>query len=161
MTVGKGYSRTHIALHWIIAVLIVWNYVISDGMGTALDARVGGNAVQGWQHLSHIWIGGAVLSLTLLRLVLRRTDGVPDPKEVGVTWLDVTALWTHRVLYLLLILVQTLGLIAWFARIPLAGDLHVYAMNALIILALIHATAALFHHFVLKDGLLWRMARPE
>jgi len=34
---------------------------------------------------------------------------------------------------------------------------HGLAANALIALALLHAAAALFHHFVLRDGVLRRM----
>jgi len=37
------------------------------------------------------------------------------------------------------------------------GNLHKYAANALVILALLHALAALFHHYVLRDTVLRRM----
>ncbi len=161
MPITRGYSATHIALHWIIAILIVWNWVFSDGMGKALDQRVEGAAVAGWVHYSHIGVGSAILALTILRLTLRRVEGVPKPKRTAWPLIDRFALWTHRLQYGLLILVPSLGLIAWFARFPGLGDWHVYAMNALMILILLHAAAALFHQFVLKDGILWRMARPE
>ena len=35
-----GYSGAQIALHWTIAVLILFNYIYSDGMGRALHARL-------------------------------------------------------------------------------------------------------------------------
>ena len=37
-----GYSGAQIALHWTIAVLILFNYIYSDGMGRALHARLDG-----------------------------------------------------------------------------------------------------------------------
>jgi hypothetical protein len=39
----------------------------------------------------------------------------------------------------------------------LAADVHNYVGWAIIILAAGHAAAALFHHFYLRDGVLWRM----
>ena len=160
MTTRPGYSATQIALHWTILALIAWNWVFSDGMGEALDAHVDGKPVLGWLHWSHIGVGSAILILTLVRLTLRRVDGVPAPKTARSGWMDAVALLTHRLLYALLILVPALGLFAWFARVPAAGDIHVYAMWALISLIGLHALAALWHQFVLRDGLIRRMLRP-
>jgi cytochrome b561 len=39
----------------------------------------------------------------------------------------------------------------------LIGDWHALAANAILILAGVHAAAALFHHFILRDGVLRRM----
>ena len=32
-----GYTRAQIAIHWAVAVLIIANYFISEGMGDVLD----------------------------------------------------------------------------------------------------------------------------
>jgi len=40
---------------------------------------------------------------------------------------------------------------------PTIGNLHKIGANVLVILALAHASAALFHHFVLRDSVLQRI----
>jgi cytochrome b561 len=37
------------------------------------------------------------------------------------------------------------------------GDLHYWVATTIIMLAGLHAAAALFHHYVLRDDVLWRM----
>ncbi|MDR3416440.1 MAG: cytochrome b/b6 domain-containing protein, partial [Nevskia sp.] len=39
----------------------------------------------------------------------------------------------------------------------LVGDLHAYVTNAIVILAGVHALAALYHHYILRDSVLRRM----
>ena len=162
MVIKAGYNGLQITLHWTIAVLIATNYLFGGGMGDAFDHRleVGGFGAD-WTATVHVSVGIAVLLLTLVRLTVRREEGVPTPKETRWPALDVAALWVHRLLYAFLILVPTLGLIAWFGEIAAAGDIHVYVMDAMMLLILLHTAAALFHHFVLKDGLIWRMLSPK
>ena len=69
----------------------------------------------------------------------------------------LAAVWAHRALYVLMILVPALGASAWYLGIEEAGDLHELTMNIMMIIAGVHALGALFHQFVLKDGLLRRM----
>jgi len=57
----------------------------------------------------------------------------------------------------LMIAVPALGVAAWFFGIDQAADLHVLVMNAMMLLILGHAAMAIFHHYVLRDGLLSRM----
>ena len=51
------YSALQISLHWATALLIAANYVISDGMGEALDAHLNGEALRGFAPTWHIWAG--------------------------------------------------------------------------------------------------------
>jgi len=67
--------------------------------------------------------------------------------------------WGHLGLYALMIAAPVLGAITWYGRVENTGDLHILAVNGLIILAFGHSIIALFHQFVLKDGLLMRMLR--
>jgi cytochrome b561 len=43
------------------------------------------------------------------------------------------------------------------ANHELFEELHEILANVLIALVLVHAGAALYHHFVLRDAVLWRM----
>lgn len=155
---GKtDYSNLQIALHWSTAILIGANWLISEGMGDALDARLEeGAALSGFTPTWHVWAGSVLLGLVILRLAVRFFTGAP--KTVGRKSLaDHAAAIGHWVLYALMLAVPALGAITWFGRIDATGDLHVLAMNALMIVILGHAAVAIFHHYVLKDGLLRRM----
>ena len=66
----------------------------------------------------------------------------------------------HALLHIVLIAIPLAGLAAWFGGIGRAGDLHVLLTDLLLVLAGLHVAAALYHHFVLKDGLMNRL-RPR
>lgn len=53
--------------------------------------------------------------------------------------------------------VPVLGAIAWFGQTEATADLHVLVMNAMMVVILGHAAMAIFHHYVLKDGVLSKM----
>ncbi len=151
----KAYGRLQIGLHWVTATLIVGNYFISDGMGEALDARAAGTTVAGLTPVYHVWAGVALLIVVVLRLALRLRQGAPEQAEQGLPGLAASAV--HWLLYAMMIAVPSLGVAAWFLGIAGAGDLHVLVMNAMMVLILGHAGMAMFHHYVLRDGLLRRM----
>ena len=99
----------------------------------------------------------AVLALVLIRIVVRLASGVPEPLgERGSPMVRAAGIG-HLLLYVLMVAVPVGGALAWFAGVEDAGDLHIYGANALMILAGIHAAAALVHHFILKDRTLVRM----
>ena len=60
-----------------------------------------------------------------------------------------------------MILVPLMGAITWFGRTEATADLHALLANALMIVAGGHALMAIYHQFVVRDGLLTRMTRPE
>ncbi len=157
---NQGYSRLQIGLHWLIAVLILVNYVVSDGMGRAFDATLEGRSAAGWTPFVHVWVGVAVLVLVVMRLIVRSLAGAP-PHASGHGWLDRAGLWGQWALYALMLIVPALGAITWFGGVRSTADLHVIAMNAMMLLALGHAAMAMLHQFVLKDGLLVRMVRAR
>lgn len=156
MQTKTSYSGLQIALHWAIALLIGANYLISEGMGRFLHKHLDGEVVTGLTPNFHVYVGVAVMVLAIVRLIVRFTTGAPEAASEG-SLMDLAALWAHRALYLLMILVPALGAGAWYLGIEDLGDIHVLAMNAMMIIAGLHALAALFHQFVLKDGLLRRM----
>lgn len=161
MKTKSGYSGAQIALHWAIAILILFNYLYSEGMEDAFDARLEGTPVGNLDinPMIHVWVGVTVLVLCLIRLVLRLTRGVPEAGGTGR--MQLAATWGHRLLYALMILVPLMGAITWFGRTEATADLHALLANALMIVAGGHALMAIYHQFVVRDGLLTRMTRPE
>jgi len=163
------YSRVMMALHWLTAVLVVAAYLLSEG----------GRQVRVHPPLLHFACGLAVLVLLVPRLIARALGGAPPLQQYGSRWLEVAARSSHALLYLLLLAVpilgwyvaSRLGVPAWLfgitlppltAALPgpagLLGQLHQIGGNAILILAGVHALAALWHHFGLRDHTLRRMS---
>jgi cytochrome b561 len=123
----------------------------------------------------HITLGGALLVVLALRIFWRLTGGrsLPDAGE-GV--MELLARGTHYLLYAGVIATLSLGLVLEGVRadaiwglfqlpsfapgdkalIRAIRDYHSLAANFVLIVAGLHAAAALFHHYVLRDGVLRR-----
>ncbi len=155
MATKDGYNGLQIVLHWATAALIGANYFVSGGMEQAFDARMQGQALGGLVPAFHVWAGSALLVVVLVRLGVRLRTGAPAAPRNGLS--DRVAGLVHWVLYGLMIAVPALGASAWFLGIDQAAALHVLVMNAIMVLILGHAAMALFHHYVMKDGLLSKM----
>jgi len=113
MAKPSGYSRVQIALHWLVAVLIVAAWFTHDGMGRALRTRIetGASGIEG--NTLHVWFGGAAFALILIRIVLRLMRGAPDHEPGMSPKMQLAATWGHRLLYLLMIAAPALGAAAW------------------------------------------------
>jgi len=152
-----GYSGLQIALHWLIAILIVVAWLSHDGAEEAMETIEKGGTVG---FVPHVAFGMAVLVLVVLRLVIRLNRGAPaalgEPGSLAVRAAD----WGHRILYLLMIAVPLGGISIWFLGMD-NGDVHGFFGTALLLIALGHAAMALYHQYVLKDGLLRRMMKAE
>lgn len=153
-----GYSLVQIRLHWIVAALVILQLIFGEGIVESFDARLE-SGVSGYslQAVAHIVAGLLIGILAVWRLSLRMRRGVP---EEGAGPLGLGAKWAHRLFYAILIGAPVVGLVAWFGGSETAGDLHGYVKPVLIVLVGLHVLAALWHQFVLKDGLLLRMKRP-
>jgi cytochrome b561 len=160
MAERNGYSGLQIGLHWLIAVLILYNYFVPNRIGRAFNAVIRGEAIpEGSNALIHTYVGGAVFALVLIRLIIRVKRGVPGHAGTGLIYrLGAVG---HIVLYALMIAVPALGAISWYGGVEATAAIHEISAQALIAVALIHALAALFHQYVLKDRLLLRMMKAE
>jgi cytochrome b561 len=158
--IRSGYSGVQIGLHWIIAVLVIFQLVFGDDMTHLRRAIARGLTVTPtnvfWAD-AHYYFGIAVLALVLMRLVIRFISGAPEAAQQG--WMGKLATLSHGAFYILLIAAPILGLFAYYFGKPF-GELHQLCKPALIILIGLHAAAALFHQFWLKDGTLRRMLVP-
>jgi cytochrome b561 len=154
------YSTLQIGLHWLIALLILAAWLLSDGMGQALRARVesGATGIQG--NTIHVWLGGATFLLVLIRIVVRLIQGAPDPVPGSSELIEKAGVWGHRLLYALMVLTPALGAATWYGGIGFTAELHDISSSALMLVALGHAAMAIYHQFILKDGTLTRM-RPH
>ncbi|MDO5706398.1 MAG: cytochrome b/b6 domain-containing protein [Paracoccus sp. (in: a-proteobacteria)] len=64
----------------------------------------------------------------------------------------------HWALYAVLILTPLSGGVAWFGGQEGAAEAHETLTGALLALTGLHVTGALYHQFIVKDGLLSRMS---
>ncbi|MCW3477823.1 cytochrome b [Limobrevibacterium gyesilva] len=169
------YDQKTIVLHWLTAGLIVllWGLAqIIDVFPRDSDMRVHVRSV-------HIVLGVALGFVLVTRILWRLRDGrTLPPSDTGL--LNVLSHAAHYALYALMIAEVALGLAtAWTrgdsifnlfsippfdpANTALAREtrsLHGLVANLILIVAGAHAAAALFHHYVRRDGVLQRML-PE
>jgi len=173
-TQGLRHDRTTIALHWTTAVLVA----VLWGIGQTIDIFPNGPLRIDYRSI-HI-VCGVLLGVVLVaRLTWRltRRQSLP-PTEHGA--LLFIARFTHWLLYALLVVAVGLGVAYLWVRgdsifnlfqIPAfdpdpanrralshqIGGWHALAANTILIVAGLHAAAALIHHFVLRDATLTRM----
>jgi cytochrome b561 len=165
------YDATTIVFHWAVAALVAIQWFgaqIIDWFPSG-PSRIDARSV----HIA----GGVLLALILLgRIVWRLTAGRRLPSaEGGIVGLIAKA--AHCGLYGLLVLMVMLGMaLAWargdsifnlFSLPPIdpgnkalshqIGGLHGTIGWLIVALVGLHATAALWHHYVRGDGVLRRM----
>lgn len=169
-TQGLSHDRMTISLHWITALLVVGLWIIGQTVDfPPRDWRVDYRSL-------HIVFGVALGVILLVRLIWRlaRHETLP-PIDRGL--LLALARVTHWALYVLLIATVALGIGTTWTRGDNIFNLftlpaydpgnrtlmrsihgwHALAANAVLIVAGIHAAAALFHHYILRDETLRRM----
>lgn len=174
----RRYDRLTIALHWVTALIVIFLFASSqiwEQLARGTPWR------KGLQSL-HISFGITLAVIIVLRLFWRATAGRKLPPANDAPLMHIIAKLTHWALYLLLVIQITLGfLFRWaqgepfmffglftlpdpFSIDPLLrhtfGSLHFYTAWTIIILAGLHACAALFHHYFLRDDTLKRMLPP-
>jgi cytochrome b561 len=167
----QRYGAVAQFLHWSTAVFVVLAWVLGQTVDD-LPKAVG--------LFAHVSAGLAVLAIVIVRLMWRLVDAPPKAEvtPLGV-WLDRAGRAAHLALYVLLIAVPVVGIVTQFGRgqpLPLFGlteivspwpadrafarsakGLHETLSNVLLIIAAIHAVAALGHHWLLRDRTLARM----
>lgn len=169
----ERYGTVFIALHWIMALLLIAVYVTME-----LEEWLPGGeeAVKAW----HYALGLGVLALVVVRLALRLAGSVPRIHPKPAAWQRVLAKVTHLALYLFMIAMPLLGWLTLSGEggavrlpglgwsIPLlpgvdeslgetAEELH----EAIAVLGYwligLHTIAALAHHYLIHDDTLQRM----
>ena len=165
------YSLVAIILHWAIAALLAFQISV----GWALeDLGARGFALYQW----HKSVGITILGLTLLRIVVRYWK--PRPARLEGGWQGALASGVHFGLCAFMLgaplsgwaLVSTAKVkvptllfgVLPLPHLPLPASAHELAEGGHgliawlgIALFLLHVAGALRHHFLIRDGLIWRM----
>jgi cytochrome b561 len=156
-----AFSPAQVRLHWAIAGLIFLQLMMNEGIELAFAARMDRTGAElPVTALAHMTVGGAVLALTLWRLVLRWRLGVPPPEADANLLIRWSSRLTHIALYALAIGMPLTGAAAWFGFSELASEAHEAGRLALIAVILLHVVGALFEHSIMGNDTLARMLRP-
>lgn len=167
------YSIPAQALHWVTAVLVLAAFIYGPG---GSESRVY-SAANDFDRQLHETLGLAVLILSAVRLGWRLVDRRPDPPAVA-RWMGLASKAVQLALYVLLFLVPLAAISGawleghavtwlggsigpWVAESHDAGaqlaKLHGWLGDTILWVAGLHAAAGLFHHYVLRDGVLRSM----
>lgn len=162
-----------VTLHWLMALALVGMLAVGLTM-TSLPLSPLRLKLTNW----HKWAGMVILALATLRLLWRIGHRPPAPPPMPA-WQHLAARGVHGAMYLLFFAVPLAGWlyssaagfpVVLFGVLPLpdlvAADrdwaeaikpLHRMLAYALAALIVVHVAAALQHHFIERDGLLWRI----
>jgi len=169
---GDRYDIVSIWLHWLTAGLIVALWLGAQ----IIDMFGRGNTAEMYMRSLHITLGAA-MALVLVFRVLWRLTGARRPSFDKDDLLERIARPTHHLLNILVAVAVVMG----FLTVWMQGDniwnlftvpaydpnnlrlgrwmrgWHGVAANGILILAGLHAAAALAHHYLLRDDVLRRM----
>jgi cytochrome b561 len=168
---GAAYDRRTIVFHWLTVILV---------LGQWLGAHTIDWFPKGWARIDvrslHI-LFGTLLAILIAARMGWRWGGGRRLAHADTGALRFAATFVHGLLYVLVVTTVLLGLTnAWFRGDNLFGlftlpkpgfvskglrgqmeDFHALAANSILIVAALHAAAALWHQYVRRDGLLVRM----
>lgn len=173
MSPSTHYTRTAIALHWLIAGLIICAFALGWTM-TEMAISPLKLRMFNW----HKWVGISVLGLAAIRGLWRLTHPAPALLPMPA-WQRIAAHALHGVLYAIMFALPLSGWaysnavgypIVYLGLLPLPNlveknkalaqsllQLHQVLGWLLIITLAAHVLAALKHHFIDRDATLKRM----
>lgn len=168
------YSATAIALHWLMALLLIGLFTVGLYMSD-LPLSPQKLKIYSW----HKWAGVTAFLLVLLRLAWRIGHPPPSLPAAMPGWQKTAAHGLHHLLYLLMIAIPLSGWLmssakgfqtVYFGVLPLPDlvekdkalgelleSLHSGLNYGFAALVVAHVGAALKHHLVDRDDVLSRM----
>lgn len=168
------YGTVAQIFHWATAVLVLIAFIYGPG---GSEQRIYAPAADFDRRL-HETLGMSVFVLVVLRVLWRMFDTRPDPIP-SPRWMELSAKALQGALYLLMFALPITAVTgAWLEGHPVTllggvqlapllglshaagarlADLHGWLGDAILWLAGLHAVAAIYHHIVLKDGVLVAM----
>lgn len=175
--IHQRFSSLSIALHWLMLLLIAAVYttiLLRENYAKGTDIREG---LKAW----HFMLGLTVLTLVIVRIIARVTRQKPPTTPAPPRWQVMLASATHYALYIFMLAMPIAGWVILSASdktIPFFGlelpaligpdkalagqvkDWHELVGTIGYYLIGLHAFAALFHHYVIKDNTL-RLMLPR
>lgn len=171
----QRYTTTAIALHWLLALLIVGTFLL----GLVMTDIPGLTPTKLRYYSWHKWAGVTVLALAALRLLWRLGHRAPGYPATMPRWQRALAHALHGQLYLLMFAVPLSGYfyslaagvpVVYFGLFqlpvligadpelkPVLKAVH-YWLNMLLAGSVgLHVAAALWHQLVLRDRVMGRM----
>lgn len=170
----RRYNSLLIVVHWLTLLLIVLAYASME----LDDIFAKGTPQRATMKDVHYMLGLSILWLTFLRLPLRLLSTAPAIEPKPVAWQARMGHYMHIALYGLMLLLPLLGWLILSAKgrvIPYFGfelarllapdkslaslfkETHEVMASLGYFMIGLHATAALFHHYLLGDNTLTRM----
>jgi len=168
------YPATSKLLHWLVAICVLTTAPVAIAM-----VQVSKGPTQDALYNLHKSLGVLILVLMVLRLINRLAVGAPIADPGIAPWQKAVSSIVHTSLYIMLLAMPIVGYIAnsvygastpffgLFDLPPIAGKnealatqlftLHRWAGWLVVGLVLMHAGAALYHHFIRRDSVLQRM----
>jgi cytochrome b561 len=174
----KRYGATAIVFHWLVAALMV--VLIGIGLYMAHLPDVGFDSKKITLILVHKEIGIAAFALVCGRWAWRQINPLPRLEDTAPEWQKVAAIVVHLCFYALMlglplsgwIMSSYAGIPVWFLGRTLPDlvltnpalftkfqQLHDWLGYAIAVLICLHAGAALWHHFALRDPTLRKMLK--
>jgi len=169
---GTNYDGVAIVLHWATAALVIANFALSQVWDSFAKPT------RGLLEDTHMSFGVLLTGVIIARLVWRWLPG-HQLSSLEAGWVRLASKATHYLLYALLAVEASLGFaFRWGAGRPMTffglgipspigemskplrhqlREIHQWIGWTIVIIALLHALAALYHHYVLKDRVLERM----
>ena len=168
----KGYSKVTKTLHWLIFLMVSAQYAVGEFM-----PHIGRDTPNAGLVTVHISLGGFTMLAVIAAIIVRFVSPVPQLPELP-GWQRLAATVTHWSLYSLILVMTLLGWAATNSRgwaitlfgidLPMvaakgerwahgAGDVHMLLVNILLALVALHVGAALYHHFIRRDGVMKRI----
>ena len=169
---GTRYDGVAMGLHWATAFLVFANFILAQVWDWFPKPT------KGLLEDTHMSFGVMLTLVIVARLVWRWVPG-HQMSALEEGWMRIASKLTHYSLYALLAAEAVLGFVfRWGAGRPMAffgaelppliakvprpvtrelREFHEWIGWAIVIIALLHAAAALYHHYVLKDRVLLRM----
>lgn len=168
------YHSSQIALHWLVLLLVIITYAAMELRG--FTAR--GSSARALMSTVHYSCGVAVWALMILRIAVRLIYPTPPITPQPGRLVSIASHAAHGFLYLMFLALPLLGILAMYYRgidwsifgisMPIAAEanddithtlkeIHELLANAGYFLIGLHAIAALYHHYVVRDDTLLRM----
>jgi len=171
---GNRYRPLSIGVHWLVFLLLIAVYALIELRGIYPRGSEPREAMKAW----HNMLGLTVLILTFARLILRVVLPAPPITPVPPAWQQLLAKLMYLALYAFMVAMPLLGWLILSAEgkpVPFFGlelpaliapdealaknleEIHETIGTIGYFIIGLHAVAALYHHYFMRDDTLRRM----